>query len=244
MAFYVALGDDTVADRKHLERLLERENANRIRELGALYVDSFGDGELLFSSAPKYNLMMLDFVHGEKNALALAAELRAMGIRCPMALMSSTIDYSVYSHALPDVRCLKKPTSLNEISDCINWALSYWKKQKPLIEIRTEHDSYYATENEIILARQEGHLVLLSLTGGRSLEMLGTLSQFMILVDNYPAFIETGRHTCVNAAHVQCMEGGRLLLDEGHQVPIGMLHRKELMKKITKFKSTGSLPTL
>ena len=40
---HVAICDDNVADRKHLERLLSRESDKRAGTTNILYIDSYGD---------------------------------------------------------------------------------------------------------------------------------------------------------------------------------------------------------
>ena len=40
---HIAICDDNIADRKHLERLLSRESDKRMGTPNLLYVDSYGD---------------------------------------------------------------------------------------------------------------------------------------------------------------------------------------------------------
>ena len=42
---HIAICDDNIADRKHLERLLSRESDKRMGTPNLLYVDSYGDRE-------------------------------------------------------------------------------------------------------------------------------------------------------------------------------------------------------
>ena len=45
---HIAVMDDNIADRKQLERLLDRESDRRIQTTGNLYIDSFVALESLF----------------------------------------------------------------------------------------------------------------------------------------------------------------------------------------------------
>ena len=56
---HVAICDDNVADRKHLERLLSRESDKRAGTTNILYIDSYGDKDyFLKNQTPlKYNII-------------------------------------------------------------------------------------------------------------------------------------------------------------------------------------------
>ena len=54
---HIAICDDNVADRKHLERLLSRESDKRAGTPNILYVDSYGDKDKFLQNPLKYNLI-------------------------------------------------------------------------------------------------------------------------------------------------------------------------------------------
>ena len=58
---HVAICDDNVADRKHLERLLSRESDKRAGTTNILYIDSYGDKDyFLKNQTPlKYNIIFM-----------------------------------------------------------------------------------------------------------------------------------------------------------------------------------------
>ncbi len=63
MTIYLAICDNNIADRKQLERLLEREKDRRLRENNdVLYIDSFGSEEALLATPVKYDIF-LSLIH-------------------------------------------------------------------------------------------------------------------------------------------------------------------------------------
>ena len=57
---HIAICDDNVADRKHLERLLSRESDKRAGTPNILYVDSYGEKMHFLANPLKYNLIFMD----------------------------------------------------------------------------------------------------------------------------------------------------------------------------------------
>lgn len=106
---HIAICDDNVADRKHLERLLSRESDKRMGTPDILYVDSFGNEENFFRNPLKYDLFFIDMVSSPDLTLRIVQKLRDMGIKAPIVLYSSKIDYSTISEMPASVVHMKKP---------------------------------------------------------------------------------------------------------------------------------------
>ena len=56
---HIAICDDNIADRKHLERLLQRESDRRKDTAGILYIDSYGNVDALTKSPMIYDLFFI-----------------------------------------------------------------------------------------------------------------------------------------------------------------------------------------
>ncbi len=76
---HVAICDDNVADRKHLERLLSRESDKRRGTPNILYVDSYGDQEHFLINPLKYNLIFMDMCLEHGTVETIIKELVAVG---------------------------------------------------------------------------------------------------------------------------------------------------------------------
>lgn len=106
---HVAICDDNVADRRHMERLLSRESDKRAGTPNILYIDSYGDKDHFLRTPLKYNIVFMDMTAREGLVEEILAGLEEQGYHAPLVLYSSTVDYTAIPN-LPDyVVHAKKP---------------------------------------------------------------------------------------------------------------------------------------
>lgn len=106
---HVAICDDNVADRRHMERLLSRESDKRAGTPNILYIDSYGDKDHFLRTPLKYNIVFMDMTAREGLVEEILAGLEEQGFHAPLVLYSSTVDYTAIPN-LPDyVVHAKKP---------------------------------------------------------------------------------------------------------------------------------------
>lgn len=98
---HVAICDDNVADRKHLERLLSRESDKRAGTPNILYVDSYGEKMHFLANPLKYNLIFMDMSSEPGIVEFILEHLEEMGYHAPLVLYSDKIDYTALPN-LPD----------------------------------------------------------------------------------------------------------------------------------------------
>ena len=109
MTAYIAICSDNVADRKHLERLLEREKDARLaKSRDVLYIDSFGSEEALLTTPIKYDIFLLDLSSGDEASLIVTEKLRSRGIAAPVVLFSSAQNYDSYVSSPEDIIYIEK----------------------------------------------------------------------------------------------------------------------------------------
>ncbi len=116
---HIAICDDNVADRKHLERLLSRESDKRAGTPNILDVDSYGEKMHFLANPLKYNLIFMDMSTEPGIVEFIIEHLNAMGYHAPLVLYSDKIDYTQIPN-LPDyVVHAQKPY----IPDFWRWAM-------------------------------------------------------------------------------------------------------------------------
>ena len=130
MAVYIALCDDNIADRKHLERLLGREHDKRNAAGCPLYIDSFGSKEALLRTPNRYDLFLLDLTR-EKGAdgLSTAREIRLLGIDAEIVLICSQLNYRDRARSEDDCLFRNQPISQNDISELVSLAIARTRKK-------------------------------------------------------------------------------------------------------------------
>ena len=200
---HIAICDDNIGDRKQLERLLKRESDRRIKSSGVLYIDSFGNADLLVANPMQYDAFYIDMCHADnKTGIDVTKALIEKGVNVPIILCCSTINYR--EHSFPEnVLYLDKPIKVDALIASIDHALEIKKDAVSLIELRTEKCTFYVTEPDIICAIEEGRNLNVSLTDGRLIQIGTDAMNFFYSVENYPSFFAPNPKTIINARHIQ-----------------------------------------
>ena len=86
---HIAICDDNIADRKHLERLLSRESDKRMGTPNLLYVDSYGDREHFLFHPLMYDMIFMDMSESPALTAEIVATITEMGFTAPIVLYSS-----------------------------------------------------------------------------------------------------------------------------------------------------------
>ena len=121
---HVAVCDDNVADRRHIERLLSRESDKRAGTPNILYIDSYGDKDHFLINPLKYNIIFMDMCSRPGLVEEIIEQLTMMGYRAPLILYSSKIDYTAIPN-LPDyVIHAKNPTFLIRCQNIYFWEIA------------------------------------------------------------------------------------------------------------------------
>lgn len=219
---HIAICDDNIADRKQLERLLQRESDAHTSDSGGFYIDSFGNSDSLLSTPMTYDIYFIDMTSGEKNGLELTWELRKSGISSPVVLCSSSIYYPSFRN-LPDaVYHLDKPLKIVELKEKISIAMNIKGQSIHKIEIRSEHSTSYIIPADIIYVVPKNHLSIIHLSDGSTMNMLGTLDDFYYLVEKEKKFIFARKKLIVNVDYIASVTFTRLKLKSDHSFHINL----------------------
>ncbi len=216
MTIYLAICDNNIADRKHLERLLEREKDKRLRENNdVLYIDSFGSEEALLATPVKYDIFFIDITEGEALGMDIAKALRARGITAPLVMCQSTVNYTSYVNAPEDIIYIEKPMNTGQVSHLVDVALEWSKKKTPLIEIRCQKDTHFIRYDELVRAIPlDKFYTRICLSDGSFLEMTESVSSLAKQCESYGCFIRCKRDI-VNIYHI------RSAIDKGFRLTNG-----------------------
>lgn len=168
---HVAICDDNVADRKHLERLLSRESDKRAGTPNILYVDSYGEKMHFLANPLKYNLIFMDMSSEPGIVEFILEHLDEMGYHAPLILYSDKIDYTKIPN-LPDyVVHAKKPYIPDPLPDFL--ALGDANVVGHVISVNVHTNSVISSipKYTIMYAVEENNICKLYLTDGTSMEV-------------------------------------------------------------------------
>lgn len=216
---HIAICDDNVADRKQLERLLGRESDKRKSDTGVFYTDSYGDCEVLCQNPMPYDLFFIDLTESEPDGLSFALQLRRLGVTVPIILCSSKIDYKAAYKALPECPYeflfLEKAIRTAELSHMLDHTIEILKQRVPVIELRSDTDTCYVQEDDIIYAVTKGQYVHVFLKGGRDISILTDMLNFYSTVNMYTHMVLLTNKTLINITYLESYTPFRVKLKDG-----------------------------
>ncbi|MBQ8592496.1 MAG: response regulator transcription factor [Lachnospiraceae bacterium] len=227
---HVAICDDNVADRKQLERLLDRESDTRLHTTGVLYIDSFGNSDALLRAPMIYDVFFIDMTNSSMNGAEVAAALRNVNVKAPIILCSSTIDYTQMDTLPEDVYHIIKPIATDKLKEMVSLAYDIKSSLEPTIEIRDEKETFYVVPDEIMYVRPDAYLSEITLSDGTTRKMLGTLIDFSYMLEKYPQFAFTGKNAIVNVHYVSSITFRTVVMKNGDKLPLSGAERKKLIE--------------
>lgn len=231
MTIYIAICDNNIADRKQLERLLEREKDRRLREDNdVLYIDSFGSEEAIMSTPVKYDIFLIDVTEGASNGMEIAKKLRHRGITAPIVLCSSTIDYTSYVNSPDNLIFIEKPLNAGQITHLTTVALEWAAAKTPLIEVRCRKETLFIRYDELVRAFPlEKYSSRLCLSDGSSIDMDDSVKNLARQCEIYDCFIMC-KKDLVNIYHIMSSEGDGFRLSNGDIVCYRIGQKKKIIR--------------
>ncbi len=230
MTIYLAICDNNIADRKQLERLLERQKDARLREnYDVLYIDSFGSEEALMATPVKYDIFFIDVTEGASTGMEIAKKLRNRGIGAPIVLCESTINYSSYVNAPDNIIYIEKPINKGQTSHLVDVALEWAKRKIPLVEARCQNETRFYKHTELIRAIPlERFVTRLCLDNGEYLDISDSISSLEKQCRTYGCFVRC-RKDLVNVFHITAATPNGFKLSNGDTVTYSVFQRRNII---------------
>lgn len=205
---HLAICDDNIADRKQTERLANREADRRISEGDPMYIDSFGNAEALLKTPMQYDAFLIDIRNTEgMTSLKVLESLREKGVTAPVCIVyprDSKEKPAPEDNDYPaDTLFLAKPIRPEELRELITEISKNLIHRVSSIELRSEFDTLYVAENEIMYATAEGLKTKVTLTEGRSILIRGDVSTlFDEIKGGHNCFVMPSINSIINIDHI------------------------------------------
>ncbi len=203
---YIAICDDQVASRKHIERLLNREATLRQEESLVMYIDAFGLNFHAINSIKKYNAFFINVSCCNKQSFAIQEELRSHGCDAPIYFYHSADEYS--------------QSSMGTIVDTIHDTI---KDQRPTIEIRTRTSTHYVLPEDIVVVCRTDHGVSIHLKDTTTLFVTKQLSYYIDALCTYPYFFLTKSNYICNGQYITQKMFKKIVLQNNIIVPLSLM---------------------
>lgn len=238
---HIAVCDDNIADRKQLERLLKRESDKRKELSGLLYTDSYGNSEVLSKNPMQYDLFFIDMTQEEPDGLTFALSLIKAGVAAPIVMCSSKIDYLARMNALSpcpaNLMHLTKPLKTSELSDTIEKALALQSEKIPTIELRSETETYYVTEDDIVYGITSGNYVHVFLKDGRKVVILTDMYNFYDQIAVFNHMVLINAHAMFNIVYMKKYSPFKVMLQNGVELKSSPLASKYIKSALQMYQA-------
>lgn len=224
---HVAICDDNVADRKHLERLLSRESDKRAGTPNILYVDSYGEKMHFLANPLKYNLIFMDMSSEPGIVEFILEHLDEMGYHAPLILYSDKIDYTKIPN-LPDyVVHAKKPYIPDPLPDFL--ALGDANVVGHVISVNVHTNSVVSSipKYMIMYAVEENNTCTLYLTDGTSMKVEEKIEELRQIFEPFEEFEHVNTKSIVNFKYVTAVMPISVMMQDSKEFKISLLRYRE-----------------
>lgn len=224
---HVAICDDNVADRKHLERLLSRESDKRAGTPNILYVDSYGEKMHFLANPLKYNLIFMDMSSEPGIVEFILEHLDEMGYHAPLILYSDKIDYTKIPN-LPDyVVHAKKPYIPDPLPDFL--ALGDANVVGHVISINVHTNSVVSRipKYMIMYAVEENNTCTLYLTDGTSMKVEEKIEELRQIFEPFEEFERVNTKSIVNFKYVTAVMPISVMMQDSREFKISFFRYRE-----------------
>lgn len=220
---HIAICDDNVADRKHLERLLSRESDKRAGTPNILYVDSYGEKTHFLANPLKYNLIFMDMTSEPGIVEYILEHLDAMGYNAPLILCSSQIDYTAIPNLPSYVIHAKKPYIPEPLPGYL--ALGDANVTGHVISVKVHRDKIdrNVPKNSIMYILEENGHCILHTTEGEVFDVDENISEMRKIMEPFEEFERVNKRDIVNFKYVSAVMPASIVMQDYAQVRISPL---------------------
>lgn len=235
---YIALCDTNFADRKQMERLLDRESDKRLNSC-VFYMDTFGSKDALLNNPRVYDAYFLDIPNEEYSAYDLAKGIQAKGILSPIIFCNSSMDYKECGELLPNTVFLNKPILVADLSLILDEIIIQKQEQYiPTVEVRTATEVLYLTEKEILYCenKRNSHKVKIHHTNGSIIEIENFIANFYTELIPLETFFMLNKNIVLNTRYIQKIGLFKVTLTNGISFKFSFKKKrtlKSLLEKIS-----------
>ncbi len=224
---HIAICDDNVADRKHLERLLSRESDKRAGTPNILYVDSYGDKEHFLRNPLMYDMIFMDMTATPTVAEEIIQKLVQMGLKAPLVLYSSKIDYTLLPNLPETVIHMQKPYISEPLPELLKLGDAHVLGNVETIAVPCEDGIQYIPKDDIYYCMPIHSGYTLVLTDGTQKNITIDISDFQVLTQPYKEFIRINKKHIVNMRYVIMVSPISILMQDYQRFKISPFRYSE-----------------
>lgn len=220
---HIAICDDNVADRKHLERLLSRESDKRAGTPNILYVDSYGEKTHFLANPLKYNLIFMDMTSEPGTVEYILEHLNAMGYNAPLILYSSKIDYTTIPNLPEYVVHAKKPYIPDPLPEFLALGDANVTGHVATIKVHRKSIDRNVPKNPIMYIVDEDNHCQIHMTDGETFDVDENISELAKILEPFKEFERVNKNSIANFKYVSAVMPAAIVMQDYTQIKISFL---------------------
>lgn len=230
---HIAIYSYKVGDRKQMERLTAREADRWIKEGNPIYSYTFGSVESLLASTLVYDAVLIDLCETDTVDAAGLIEIyrnNKMKTRVVECAEERTHEDD------GDYFFLQKEIKKDDLHNVLREIYGLKNEDSVRIELRTEAETFYVEERDIMYAVQNLHNMEIYLKDGRIITMFGRVEVFYAEIEKaHPTIVLPAPNTLVNIRYIKLLGFLKIFMKDGRMVRIKhavVPYIKEVMKAL------------
>lgn len=227
---HVAICDDNVADRRHLERLLSRESDKRAGTPNILYVDSYGDKEHFLDNPLKYNLIFMDMCSEHGIVEEILQRLEEIGYHAPLILYSSKFDYTAIPNLPAYVVHASKPYVPDPLTDFLRLGDANVRGNVVTVQVHQGSILLHVPKNDIMYAVPCEADYSFYLTDGSHMNIDEDITVLRQLFEQFEEFRLIHKDCFVNFKYVSAVMPLTLVMQDYREFRISPFQYRELKR--------------
>ena len=236
-SLHIAVCDANPGDRKQMERLLARESDKRASTTGIFYIDSFGGIEAIVKSPLVYDVYFIDSVDPMCDSNLIAHAIRGKGIISPIVYCISTIDFRESDQHFDNSLFIDKPIKVSELSDLLDELIQRKKDcYVPTIELRSNYESFYVVEKDVMYFTRDGAYVTVHLKNGSERKASVFLESLWRDLYAFPTFQLLGKNAIVNTRYAKSAGLMSVTMQDDSKHSVKLKYMPLIKEKIVRFK--------
>ncbi len=244
---HIAVCDDNIADRKQMQRLLERASDQSKKDgLEGYFIDLYGNIPSLMQTPQMYDAIFIDMTNLEEstmNGMELARELRRINVSGKIILCASSINYEelATNEEKELFIFMTKPIIKDKLRKVLEICEDHRSKREPLIELRDDNGTLYVNGNDILYAhcKNGGGRIEIKLVDGRIITILSTIYMFYEDLDPFYYLLPASDSTIINIRHIQKTKAFTVIMNDGHKFRLSMEFNKHIKDQLKKEKAAA-----
>lgn len=224
---HIAICDDNVADRKHLERLLSRESDKRAGTPNILYVDSYGEKMHFLANPLKYNLIFMDMSSEPGIVEFIIERLNAMGYNAPLILYSSKIDYTALPNLPEYVVHARKPYIPDPLPEYLALGDANVMGHVITFGIRTASVTRHVPKDSVMYVLEEDKGCRIYLSDGQTIDTDDNLGELCKILEPFEEFEKVNKKSIASFRYVTAVLPAALVMQDYRELRIPFWRYRE-----------------